>query len=82
MNAIKYLLDTNNVLYMLGGNQTFAEHLHFKNLYASFITEIELLVYKNLSAKEANATKDFLSQFRIINIDEAIKTEAIQLRKQ
>ncbi len=81
MSGNKYLLDTNIVLYILGGEQTLANHLHNKNLYASFITEIKLLAYKNLLSKEAGIRK-FLAQFRIINMDEAIKEETILLRKQ
>jgi predicted nucleic acid-binding protein len=82
MNGNKYLLDTNIILYILSGNQTLANHLHLKNLYASFISEIELLSYKSLILKEEKNIRDFLSKFRIINIDEAIKQEAISLRKQ
>lgn len=82
MNGNKYLLDTNIILYILSGNQTLANHLYLKNLYASFISEIELLSYKNLTQKEEKNIRNFLSKFRIINIDEAIKEEAISLRKQ
>lgn len=82
MNGNKYLLDTNIILYILSGNQTLANHLYLKNLYASFISEIELLSYNNLTLKEEKSIRDFLSKFRIINIDEAIKEEAISLRKQ
>jgi predicted nucleic acid-binding protein len=82
MNGTKYLLDTNIVLYILGGNETLADHLHLKNLYVSFVTEIELLAYKSLSVKEEKSVRDFLSQFRVINIDEAIKAETIRLRRQ
>jgi len=81
MNGNKYLLDTNIILYILSGNQTLANHLYRQNLYASIITEIELLGYKNLTAKEEKAIRDFLSQFRVINLDETIKEEAIVLRK-
>jgi predicted nucleic acid-binding protein len=35
-----------------------------------------------LSAKEEKGIRDFLAQFRFINIDEAIKTEAVQIRKK
>lgn len=82
MNGGKYLMDTNLVLYLLGGEQTLAKYLYQKNLYISFITEIELLAYKKLSAKEEKGIRNFLAQLRIINIDEAIKIEAINLRKQ
>lgn len=82
MNGNKYLLNTNIILYILSGNRTLANHLYLKNLYASFINEIELLAFKDIAAKEEKGIKNFLSQFRIINIDEAIKEEPITRRKQ
>ena len=82
MNGNKYLVDTNIILYILSGNEILANHLHHKNLYASFVSEIELLSYKNLSSKEEKTIHDFLLEFRIINIDETIKYEAIALRKK
>ena len=81
MSGSKYLVDTNIILYILSGNEVLANHLHLKNLYASVITEIELLSYKNIKAKEEKAIGSFLSEFRIINIDETIKNHAIWLRK-
>lgn len=82
MNGNKYFLDTNIILYILAGNTVLSDYLHRKILYTSFISEIELLAYKSLTIKEENAIRDFLSQFRIINIDEAVKKEAITLRKE
>lgn len=82
MNGNKYLLDTNIILYILSGNKTLANYLHLKNLYASVISEIELLGYKELTSNEEKSIRGFLSQFRIIYIDETIKSEAISLRKQ
>lgn len=82
MNGAKYLLDTNIILYILSGDETLANHLHRKTLYASFISEIELFGYKGLTVKEEKSISGFLAQFRIINVDEAIKREAIALRKE
>ncbi|RYZ57138.1 MAG: type II toxin-antitoxin system VapC family toxin [Chitinophagaceae bacterium] len=81
MNGPKYLLDTNIILYILGGNETLANHLHQKSLYASFVSEIELLSFGRLTAREEKNIKEFLQQFRIIDIDQSIKQEAISLRK-
>ena len=82
MSGDKYLLDTNIILYILSGNETIARHLHQQVLFTSVISEIELLGYKDLTPKEEKGIKEFLSGFRIITIDEAIKTEAIGLRKK
>ena len=82
MSGDKYLLDTNIILYILSGDETIAQYLNGKLLFASVISEIELLGYKNLTAQEEKQIKAFLSQFRIIYIDGAIKEEAILLRKK
>jgi predicted nucleic acid-binding protein len=82
MNGNKYLLDSNIILYILSGNQTLAKHLYQKELYASVITEIELLSFKKLSSVEEKQITGFLSGFRIIYMDDAIKKETIALRKQ
>ncbi len=82
MSGDKYLLDTNIILYILSGDETIARHLNQKILFASVISEIELLGYKNLSLKEEKIIKNFISNFRIISVDETIKNEAIELRKK
>ena len=82
MSGDKYLLDTNIILYILSGSETIARHLNQKIFYISVISEIELLGYKALSLKQEKSIKDFISNFRIISIDEAIKNESIALRKK
>jgi hypothetical protein len=81
MSGPKYLLDTNIILYILSGNETLANHLHLKSLYAFFISEIELFSFKGLSPKDEKNIRQFLAQFRIIDIDQSIKQEAISLRR-
>lgn len=82
MSGDKYLLNTNIIVYILSGNKIIANYLHKKILYASVISEIELLGFKSLSIQEEKGIENFLTQFRIIYIDEIIKNEAITLRKQ
>lgn len=82
MNGNKYVLDTNIILYILSGNKTLASYLYLKDLYVSVISEIELLGYKNLAPQEEKNIKNFLAQFRIVYIDDAVKNESISLRKQ
>ncbi len=81
MNGTNYLLDTNIILYILGGDEIIANYLFNKILYTSIICEIELLSYKSISLNEENKIKTFLSEFRIISIDSSVKEIAIQLRK-
>lgn len=81
MNGPKYLLDTNSILYILSGNETLANHLHQKSPYTSFISEIDLFSYNRLTTKEEKSIRQFLLQFRIIDLDQSVKQEAISLRK-
>lgn len=81
MSGNKLLLDTNAVLYVLGGDETLASFLNGKELYLSIISELELLAYKNITQKEAKAITAFLSELKIENISEDIKKHTIEIRK-
>lgn len=81
MNGTKFLLDTNAVLYILNGDDALAELLNGQKLYVSIITEMELLSYKDITAKENLQIKNFLADFSIVQIDEDIKDKAIEIKK-
>ena len=81
MNGNKLLLDTNIVLYMFGGDITLAEVLGGKSIYLSFVTELQLLGYKDLSKKEQASIEQFLADCTIIDINKEIKNKAIEFRK-
>lgn len=49
MNGNSLLLDSNILLYLFGGDETLIPLLDGKQLYISFITQLELLGYKGLS---------------------------------
>jgi hypothetical protein len=74
------LLDTNVVLYFLGGR--LAHPLPLGQYFVSVITEIELLSYPNLSPDEETQIRDFLTKITIVGIESNIKELAIALRKQ
>ncbi len=46
------------------------------------MTEMELLSYPALDTQTEQKIRDFLAQLTLINLDEPIKTKAIQLRRQ
>ena len=73
MNGNNFLLDTNAVLYLLNGDETLADFLFEKQLYISIITEIELLSYKKITAKEQKQIQGFINELEILNINQAIK---------
>ena len=81
MSGNKFVLDTNAVLYILGGDETLSDFLFGKELYISIISELELLSFKTISIKEEKQILSFLEELTIINISEKIKTLAIELRK-
>ena len=81
MNGNKFFLDTNIILYILAGDKIIARYLYEQSLYTSIICEIELLSFKDITAKDQQQIKNFLNEFRIISIDEPVKEQAILLRK-
>ncbi|MDM8560282.1 hypothetical protein [Candidatus Parabeggiatoa sp. HSG14] len=61
----QFLLDTNIILYLLGGR--LAEPLPEGNYYVSVITEMELLSYSDLDKQTEQKIRDFLAQLTLIN---------------
>ena len=82
MSGNEFLLDTNAVLYVLNGDETLSDFLFEKKLYISVITEIELLSYKHLTAKEKQQIKDFIKEFVTINISDKVKHLTIELKRR
>lgn len=82
MSGNSFLLDTNIVLYLLGGDETLADFLFKKELYVSFITELELLSYHKISDKEQLTIQAFLKECYVIELNNEIKQQVIKIRKQ
>jgi predicted nucleic acid-binding protein len=81
MSGNKFLLDTNAVLYILNGDTTLSDFTFEKELYISIITEMELLAYKNITPSEKRILENFLEELIIINIDNKVKSNAIEVKK-
>jgi hypothetical protein len=79
MNGNRILLDTNIILYLIDGNHSVYEYIYNKNVYISFITEIELLSYFN--EYQDQIIKELLDEVTIVDINEIIKKETIILRR-
>lgn len=60
MNGNSILLDTNIVLYFLNGEDTLIPLLENKNIFLSFITQLELLGSKNIGAEDILKIKSFI----------------------
>lgn len=82
MSGDSFILDTNIVLYLLNGDKTLSELLDRKNLYISFITEIELLSYHKISKKELQEIKRFIDDCIIIDMNNDIKKQTINIRNR
>lgn len=82
MNGNSYLLDTNTVLYLLSGKQEVADVIAEKELFVSFISELELLGYKSISENDKVVIENFLGECTIIDINRIIKKNTIEIRKK
>jgi len=82
MNGKEILIDTNIVLYLLKGNDTLEEMLQGKDSYLSFITELELIGFPNISVKEEKQIIELLNDCLIISLNNGIKKNYIELRKK
>ena len=81
MNGNNLFIDTNIILYLLNGDKTLVNLLDKKTWYLSFITELELLGFKQLDEAEEKTIRELLEQCMIIDINPPIKRKAIQIRR-
>ncbi|MCU7693808.1 type II toxin-antitoxin system VapC family toxin [Haoranjiania flava] len=82
MNGSKLLVDTNIILYLLNGNKAIAQILEGRDIYISFITEIELLSYSEFNEEEESIITGLLKSCKIVDINSQIKTATISIRKK
>ena len=82
MNGNKIFVDTNIILYLLGGDTTIAELLNSKQLYISFITQLELLSFSKSSKKDLKIIQEIIDQCVIIDINDEIKELVIALKRK
>lgn len=82
MSGNNILLDTNAVLAFLEGHIQVVSVCSDKLVAISFITELELLGYKDISKEQHSLITKFLRLSSIININEGIKKSTILLRSK
>ena len=78
MSGGKYILDTNVVLYILGGRLKPAD-IPRGDYCISFITELELLCYRGLSVAESAVIAGYISAATVIGINSDIKQKTIAI---
>jgi len=77
---MKWLLDTNTVLYLLGGR--LAAPLVAGEYSVSVISEMELLSYPSLDDAAEKHIRSFLSTVSVVGLTDRVKEATIQLRRQ
>jgi len=82
MNGNKLLLDTNIILYLLRGDTTLVDILEGKQVYISFITELELYSFRELRPQDKEKIDAILGACSIIDINAGIKAKTIEIRKE
>lgn len=79
MSGNKILLDTNTILYLLGGKLN-PKNLPEGNFIISFINELELLAYPHLNKVEEVKIKKFIDDIDIFDLNDEIKSDTVRLR--
>jgi predicted nucleic acid-binding protein len=78
--VLKRVLDTNAILYLLGGK--LAKPLPTGQYFISVISKMELLSYSLLDDPAQSEIESFLSKITIIDLSEPVKKQAILLRRE
>ena len=80
MTVARFVLDTNIILYFLGGR--LADSFPDGAYAISVISELELLAYPGLVSSEEQRIRDFLSDVPVTDLTPSVKHHAVSLRKQ
>ena len=82
MTVERLLVDTNVIVYHLGGRANATKALQGKEIHISFVTEIELQSKAELTPKDLEQIRIAISHYRISDVNPAIKRIAAELRRQ
>ncbi len=78
---IDFIADTNFLIYLHEGNEIVKPFLNY-NFGISFISEVELLGFKNITKKEEIELKSLISDCFSIDWNTKIKEKTIELRRK
>jgi predicted nucleic acid-binding protein len=82
MSGKELLIDTNIAIYLLNRDMTLVQLLNEKQVYISFITELELMGVKGMSAKYEKQIEVFVQSCHIIPLSDKIKQQYKTIRKK
>lgn len=80
MNGSSLLIDTNIALYLFNGDRTVASLLDGRNIYLSFISEIELLGFPGITSEQRVVAREFIADSIVVDLNDSIKKATIDLR--
>ena len=75
------LIDTNIALYLLMGDKKVADLLDGKRVFASFITEVEVLSFSKITTEEQSKIKEFLNDITVVGWNDIIRDQTIKLKR-
>ena len=78
MSGNSLLIDSNIILYLLNGDETLIPILEEKDLYISFITQLEVLSYPGISNIEVKRVQEFINECVIVEMSPYIKEYTIK----
>lgn len=76
---MNFVLDTNVVLYLLGGR--LAEALPDGDFFISVMTELELLSYARIDEEGELSIRSLLKDLTIVDLNDDVKAAAVRLRR-
>ena len=82
MNGNKILIDTNIIVYILSGNTDYIKKVSDKEIFVSFISELEVLSYNFETKQDEETAQSFFKEISVIGMNENIKKLVIDLKKK
>ncbi len=84
MSGSKLLMDSNVIMYLINGDADIAEIINGKQVYLSFISQLELLGYNGITDEERDRIKAFFNDpnIHIVDINASIKEIVIDVRQK
>ncbi len=80
MSGNNIQIDTNIAIYLLDGDVALSEFLEGKNVYISFVTELELLGYKKHTKNSLGIIHSLIESCTIVDINSEIKKYVVTIR--
>jgi predicted nucleic acid-binding protein len=82
MNGDRIVVDTSLIINLFNGVNEVRELITDRHLFVSIISEIEVLSFPNITARDSELLRSFLSECYIVDIETAIKEITINIHSQ